>query len=469
MNHRFEFNSHITIEYNEDISGFLIHAQREMNLLKGLNQINVNEVLAALELTHTAEEVIIENPYEEDTEEPEDDDEDHDKDELNDVDDTVFETGDVKLDFQSSYELMKQHVGNEGKFQAKCSGKCKEAFLKCWHLEYQTMNFMLRYIAESLIYVKEGFLTIQILQWDVKWKKAKFTLQFPQQPRRIVIGMGPSGCGKSTVSIPFLIENGHTHVMAIDGGGARSASISWALLKITNPQGISNMYNLMFPKFFGHKHLFKKQDIKKRLFQILNATERNPYNVKNAEKWSTNCTIYVADTLSRNKGVSKYIEMDPHWAALFIWQHKNCVDKPCNLVKSCPYPVDLKCIGCDVSGFKRSLTEGKIYSSSMYDTSNRNSYSLMLKAPVKAMIHNSGSAKTSVYVSTHEAETEKMGKTYAVNGKNVKFKVVVVPAFPARLEDCFTLIEKSLKSGCGRRIWSRTFRSLRGGNMTRKL
>ena len=377
-----------------------------------------------------------------------------------------------ELDYSKTYVIIKDTVGDENKWSAKCETVCGKAFLTCWYLEYASMNFMLRYIANSLIYKVDGAdaLVIVITKWDDEWKICQFYLEFPNQQRRIVMGMGPSGCGKSTVSIPFLKINKHVHVMAIDGGGARSSSITWNLAKSTNPAGISNLYDLMFPKLTSNgqekylKNNLKKRNIKKRLFQILTATSTTQF--KGA--YSNLCTIYVADTVSNLlAGISEYTRLDKKWAALFIWQHKNCLDDECTQLRKCPYPQRLKCKGCDVSGSARSLSEGKIYTSKNYEQSMERSYQFMLNASTNAMIHNSGTENPSLYVTTDKTAETSVGKSHIYGEKRVHFQFLAIDKFPSSLAQCLSLIERNIAYPC-KRLWSSTFKTQRGGESTRK-
>lgn len=357
----------------------------------------------------------------------------------------------------------------EKAFESSCKGQCAKAFRKCWRQEYLSMRFMFRYICECCMYSKDNRpITFRIHEWNDNWKQCRFELLFEEQERRVVLGLGPSGCGKSTVSKPIYPTYGLKTVVAIDGGNARAVSFTWTAFKWINPNGIGNLYKLMTSKY----------NVKKRIVQLM-LTHESGHLFKHAK--ASACTLYVADTVSGlTNSSSKFIALDDNWIGLLIWQHKNCTNSDCSndVFKTCPFPSQFRCLGCDKLGSSRALTkEGKKYDSDAMFRSMNIAYAIILKSKHKVMIHNSGKEGVkSIYVTDDKTNDEKDEKKL--------FKIIRMP-FPTSgmgvgatdlragfgligwgLKACLSEIARHLGGNC-RRIWSTTFgRRLMGGNKT---
>jgi hypothetical protein len=275
-------------------------------------------------------------------------------------------------------DIQKNHQGDP--FSSSCkksSTRCK-IFMEQWRRESSSTLYWLRFISYSIVRVQKKEVQVIISEWDDEWEKCTKTFVFPDETRRMIIGVGPSGCGKSTIAktiFPWFkdIET----VVFIDGGISREVSTVWNVATAFSP-GISDLY-----KYFK---TIRSKDI---LFGLL----KEHY-----------CSFYVPDTLSntqtvRNYGIyratgkhllpdiTEYTVLDPNWISLFIWQHLNNPTSTCTYAKK-GYP----CIGCDVSGIKRQISEGKQYDSKSYQVSLHASLLALKQSKHQFFIHNSGSS-----------------------------------------------------------------------------
>jgi predicted ABC-type ATPase len=279
---------------------------------------------------------------------------------------------------------MKNHQGEP--FSSSCKkspNRCK-IFMKQWKRESSNTLYWLRFISYSIVRVQKKEVKVIISEWDDVWEKCTKTFVFPDETRRMIMGIGPSGCGKSTIAkniFPWFkdIET----VVFIDGGIAREVSTVWNVATAFS-NGISDLYTY-----------FKTIRSKDHLFEMLK---------------EHNCSFYVPDTLSntqtvRNYGIyratgknilpdiTEYTVLDPNWIALFIWQHLNHPTPTCIYAKK-GYP----CIGCDVSGIKRQVSEGKLYDSKSYQVSLHASLLALKQSKHQFFIHNSGSADVNTII-----------------------------------------------------------------------
>lgn len=364
-------------------------------------------------------------------------------------------------------KMRDSYTKENGVFESSCDGECETAFRESWRFEYESMNFMIRYLSECCVYRKDTRNPPKLIieEWHDKWKQCKFRLEFPEQKRRVVLGMGPSGCGKSTVALPIFKAYGLESVMAVDGGMARKVSFTWMLGVKLNTKGIKNLYSLMKSEF----------DVKTDMFKILNTAGTK----KKFENASSNfCSIYMADTLSgvSNK-TSKFVSLDADWIGVLIWQHKNCTDRSCEngIVRTCPYPKEFRCLGCDKAGSERAILEGKKFDSDAYFRSMNNGYAMMLRAPHRIMIHNFGrEGGKSIYVTDDTVpQTEpnykvvKMSFPDSGSGVGATDIKTGFGMFGRGLQACLDNIQRLIQGSC-KRIWSKTFRALKGGNKTRR-
>jgi hypothetical protein len=217
------------------------------------------------------------------------------------------------------------------------------------------------------------------------------------------MGFGPSAsgkthCAKSIIQLMSILEGEKfpTVFFTIDGGIARQQSVIYNyIISLLNIYGISGFNNMKMTgiNLTGIHSMFNSSLIKEQIDIYLNKLK---YCNNNEFKFS----LYIPETLGYC-GISgciqkynNYINLtnDKKWIGLYIWQHKlGSIE--------CNYKEKYKCIGCTLSGMKREVKEGKKYSNSQYNTSEKNGLNELKKAPIKFKIHNSGGA-------THVDKTE---------------------------------------------------------------
>ena len=271
-------------------------------------------------------------------------------------------------------------------FSASCNSKsffstnkCTE-FIKQWNLESQSTIYWLRFLSYCIVRVRRNNNppTVIIDTWNEVWANCKKRIVFPDQKRRVIMGIGPSGCGKSTIAktvFPWFTDI--ETVVFIDGGISREVSTVWNVATAFS-NGISDLYKI----FSGHSS-------KDEMFTLLQPQSCSFYiadtlsNQKNAENYA----YYISGRPDTPPDLTKYTSLDEEWIALFIWQHLN-VDKS---EKKCTYPNGYRCIGCDISGQKRQISEGKPYDSKAYIISKHASLLALKQSKHKFFIHNSGS------------------------------------------------------------------------------
>jgi hypothetical protein len=298
-----------------------------------------------------------------------------------------------------------QNIHGDTPFSTSCVDNCKRLFNEFWRQESQSTVFMLRLLCNSCIYhTHETPIEIQVLNSMSLFKSNLITITFPQQQQYTIFGLGPSGCGKSTISIPiFGLFPDIQSIVSLDGGIIRETSFAWNIsAKFNGSQGLKNLNDL-----------FNKINVKSILFHYL--------------KLTTNFSLYVPETVSNIKSsvtttsyINKFVIQNSTLIVILIWQHQNCQEVSCENKKECPFPQNYRCKGCDVSAISRSASEGKVYTGHMvYDLSMMNAYfGLRMKSVAhKFMIHNSGSANTSIILSNFA----NIKPEYDVNGIKIKF------------------------------------------------
>jgi energy-coupling factor transporter ATP-binding protein EcfA2 len=265
--------------------------------------------------------------------------------------------------------------------------KC-DIFKQLWSKESESTIYMLRFLSKSCMFVKGTPPIISVKKYSKKWSECIWDvrLNVEEQTRRIIMGYGPSGCGKSTIAKElFKCVPDINVVWTVDGGISREESISWRIASLTPKQpnvvGISNLYKMF-------KEINESKDAVLPFIQRSPVSIYVPDTLSSVDKMNTVKSKLGQYTgirsLTRAANMSMYTRLDPNWIALLIWQHKNY---PTN---TCTYP--FRCKGCDVSGLKRALTEGKKYDSLAYDISMDIGYKTVLTSTTQIIIHNSGQA-----------------------------------------------------------------------------
>ena len=297
-----------------------------------------------------------------------------------------------------------QNIRGDTPFSASCKDNCERVFDEFWSQESQSTVFMLRLLCNSCIYhIHETPIEIQVLNAMTQFTSNFITITFPQQKQYTIFGLGPSGCGKSTISIPiFGLFPDIQSIVSLDGGIIRETSFAWNVSsKFNLSQGLKNQNSL-----------FNKINVKKVLIKFL--------------KTVPNYTLYVPETLGTllpTLYLKPFIIQDSTVIVIFIWQHRNCKTGSCEEKKICPFPAKYRCRGCDVSAISRSVSEGKVYTGRrVYAFSMKNAYYGLQMSSVayKFMIHNSGSANTSIIMSNFPG----IKPEYHVNGIDIKFLVM---------------------------------------------
>jgi hypothetical protein len=208
-------------------------------------------------------------------------------------------------------------------------------------------------LAESLMYRKEGLGMVQI-KVDESGVPSYGNMEDPKVVT--ILGLGPSGCGKSYLAkqiIPF-IEYAQTFV-SNDGGTTRECSNVWMMAtSFHRPSvNIGNFYN-----FFK-----KRADKKKYMDALLKTTQCSVYIPDTWVSVYASSLVPVVGTSITNalnklttRGVKGLVgkSVEQPYIGMLIMQH--CFS--CG--KQCPFKDDIyKCVGCDTSGLKRALVEGK--------------------------------------------------------------------------------------------------------------
>ena len=226
---------------------------------------------------------------------------------------------------------------------------------------------------------------------------------------RFIAGLGPSAAGKTywaKNAIELLGKTDPTFpksFLSIDGGSAREFSevyqdIIRALKEHPEIGGFKNLVSAGWDPI--HTSLFSAGKVKKATMAYLKEQKK-----KNNGRGIV--SLYVPETLGNplddsKKKLDKFVEAtgDYRWIGLYIWQGVDPKDDKkwvAGIRKQYPKLVDenIEAKSTSVSGQSREKTEGKLYSSSAYNTSKRHGKGMMKKAPgARIDIHNSGGKKT---------------------------------------------------------------------------
>ena len=282
-----------------------------------------------------------------------------------------------------------EHLYSTTPFSVSCkrygwANKCTE-FISQWALESESTIYWLRFLSSSLVRVRGEPPTVTIEAWDDVWVHCKKRIVFPNQSTRMIMGIGPSGCGKSTIAktifpwFPDIVT-----IVFIDGGISRETSLVWNIATAFS-NGISDLYKI-----------FSKHSSKDELFTWLKGHRCSFYVADTLSNGQTaqNFAYYKATGIDRSPDITKYTGLDPHWIALFIWQHLNTPKSK----KMCTYPDGYTCVGCDVSGKRRQVSEGKPYDSNAYLISKHASLLALKQSTHQFFIHNAGSDKAKTVI-----------------------------------------------------------------------
>ena len=212
------------------------------------------------------------------------------------------------------------------------------------------------------------------------WENDKkyFKLKFPktEDNGKLIMGFGPSASGKThwaknAIKIINKIDDSYpTNFLSIDGGFQRDVCVSYQIIRdVITEQSCSGFKNLMTAGMrgvpFTAQSIFDSSPLKKVMKSYLLENQVRP-------------NLYVPETLGGclTKSGKKFgiggckaaiyqdyitITNDKKWTGLLIWQHKNA--------NECNYNDMYKCVGCEESGTKRQIAEGKKYSGAAYSIS----------------------------------------------------------------------------------------------------
>lgn len=287
------------------------------------------------------------------------------------IDQTIGELATLKADTKAN------HQGDFFSTSCKHSTTRCSQFMDQWGRESISTIYWLRFISYSVVRVKKQAIQVILSKWDDSWENCTKTFLFPDKTKRVIMGIGPSGCGKSTIAktiFPWFTDI--ETVVFIDGGISREVSTVWNVATAFS-NGISDLYKL-----------FKTYNSKDKLFDMLKSypcsfyipdTLSNAQTVKNYGLYRTTGINYMPD-------IKQYTVLDKNWIALLIWQHLNSPTSTCTYATK-----GYQCVGCDVSGLKRQVSEGKIYDSNAYNVSMHASLLALKQSKHQFFIHNSGS------------------------------------------------------------------------------
>jgi hypothetical protein len=201
--------------------------------------------------------------------------------------------------------------------------------------------------------------------WDEDKENITMAYTTPNQTSRLIMGFGPSASGKTywaqNVINLFAASNPTfpTTFFSIDGGLYRSASMIYSMIidciKKTCIAGFSNLVS---------------SDDEKSIFRARTVKENVEGYLKLCKSKGLGISLYVPESLGTcgwTKTMTKpclskyqeYIDLSgdkDSWIGLLIWQHATG--------SGCKFDEGKKCVGCEESGTKREIQEGKKYNKS---------------------------------------------------------------------------------------------------------
>ena len=254
--------------------------------------------------------------------------------------------------------------------------------MAAWKAEANHPVFKALFLAQSVMYSTSQTPTVTITQND-----ASYTSETDKKVRTI-LGVGPSGCGKSYLAKQlFPCIPGLQTVVSNDGGTVRECSNAWMAATTLKPQGrgVSNFYDV-----------FKNASNPKKVFDAYFSTVKYSLYIPDtlvSLYFSVGLTDKIANWI-KNKGTrfqgDTSIEELPY-VGILIMQHCDSCNSPC------PFTDIYKCIGCDTSGNKRAITEGKKWENTKitgfgdtYKVAMDQGYDATMKSQFPIFVHNSG-------------------------------------------------------------------------------
>ncbi len=228
-------------------------------------------------------------------------------------------------------------------WENSCSDATCKITLDLWEKEAVSSPFTTLFLAESVIYRREGQPMVEIIV-----DAAGVANYSNMNDVKVVsiLGLGPSGCGKSYLAKQLFpcIEYAQT-VVSNDGGTTRECSNVWMIATSMHAPrvNIGNFYN-MFKKRADNK------DYMNDLLKDLRVCVYIP------DTW---VSVYAASFLGTKikDAVTHFTKRDidgeQPYIGVLIMQHCSTCGK------QCPFKDLYRCVGCDTSGLKRALIEGK--------------------------------------------------------------------------------------------------------------
>ena len=340
------------------------------------------------------------------------------------------------INFQEAEKNIKTIVSQQAKGQTykwiKCTDNCGKTLKTELEKEFASTAFMLRILTNSII--KGGLdqdangLIFKIKDYSELtgiWEKDKGYIDMEpvdEKPKRLIMGFGPSASGK-TFWAKHLIDMLKTDdfpdtFMSIDGGLIREYSHIYQSILNSTPSNIMGFANLA-----GGKKLANTSPIKTNIEEYLKLQKSKNNDI-------CPISIYVPETLARcqvklncEDRYKRFIQLtgDDKWIGVYIWQHK--YPEEATKMMRPPCEEGFKCVGSVNSGKKREKDEGKIYSSSYYDISEKYGIREMKKGRGGRIdIHNSGGR-------TINGEQQKSIITeYSINGDYILTERIVEPS-----------------------------------------
>jgi hypothetical protein len=260
-----------------------------------------------------------------------------------------------------------------------CSGTCQKILSDLIEKELGSTAYMVRSLFRSVLWAnkKKGDKNPISLTFSGsisgEWKKdipsINMALENSSTTRRLIMGFGPSSAGKThwaqTLINLFSSTPGFPQkFISIDGGIYRETSMIYQMIIRTLMRTCTVGFDNLVGSTVGVKSLFKSSNVKDAMMDFLKDQPRNLNISLYVPETLGTCGWYGADAhLGSEHCIEKYQEFinltgDKKWIGLLIWQHDSG--------SNCKFSEHQRCIGCEESGTKREIQEGKKYSSGAF-------------------------------------------------------------------------------------------------------
>jgi len=305
---------------------------------------------------------------------------------------TLFQRLDSS-DAADVHNKVKNAILSEYRFEKPCSGrkwttcnsKIADALKGFISAELESTAFMIRalcmcvMVSDSIKSVDTPPITFTFNgtltgNWNDDKNNITMAYTVPNGSNRLIMGFGPSASGKTywaqSIINLFAASNPAfpTTFFSIDGGLYRSASMIYSMIidciKKTCIAGFSNLVD-------GDNSIFRARTVKENVEGYLKLCKSKGLGI----------SLYVPESLGTCGWTrltpclpkyQSYIDLsgDKQWIGLLIWQHK--------MGSACNFSKHQRCVGCEESGTKREIQEGKKYSGGVFAHSTRKGWKHMM-------------------------------------------------------------------------------------------